>query len=147
MVASTVRTQNVRAGVQIEAVSILWMVVEAVVAIGAGVLARSVLLTSFGFDSVIEVVSAGALLYRLSYEERGHSAERVAHVEHRVTWITGIGLSLLCVYVVATSVLSLLARGSRNSGTPFAIASTPVKALQPEANAFRIRRTPRTSTE
>ena len=34
------------------------------------------------------------------------------------------------------------ARGVRNSGTAFAIASTPVSAEQPEANAFSTSRMP-----
>jgi hypothetical protein len=42
-----------------------WNVVEAVVAIGAGILAGSVALIGFGADSAIEVVSAVGLLWRL----------------------------------------------------------------------------------
>jgi hypothetical protein len=39
------------------------------------------------------------------------------------------------------------ARGWRNSGTAFAIASTPVSAEQPEANALSIRKTPTVSVD
>ena len=53
------------------------MVAEASVAIVAGVLARSVLLTAFGLDSVIELVSGGTLLWRLSTEARGGTLKRV----------------------------------------------------------------------
>ncbi len=43
-----------------------WMMVEAAVSIGAGVLAGSALLTAFGIvDSVIELVSGAILLWRL----------------------------------------------------------------------------------
>lgn len=49
------------------------MLVEAVIAITVGVMARSVLLTAFGIDSVIELVSGGVLLWRLSTEARGAS--------------------------------------------------------------------------
>lgn len=38
-----------------------------------------------------------------------------------------------------------LMRGSRNIGTPLAMASTPVRAEQPEENALRISRTPSAS--
>jgi hypothetical protein len=38
------------------------MVVEAIVSIRTGVVARSTLLTAFGFDSVIELVSEAILL-------------------------------------------------------------------------------------
>ncbi len=41
----------------------------------------------------------------------------------------------------STSVrLARMVRGSRNSGTPLAMASTPVNALQPAEKAFRTRR-------
>ncbi len=47
---------------RIELVTVIWMVIEAIVAIGAGILSGSVLLTAFGLDSVIELVSGGVLL-------------------------------------------------------------------------------------
>ncbi|HEX6507833.1 MAG TPA: cation transporter [Chloroflexota bacterium] len=104
------RAANVRAGVRVELVTVAWMVVEAVVAITAGIVARSVLLTAFGIDSVIELVSGGALLWRLYTEARQRSLERVEWAENRAAWVAGLGLSLLCVYIVATSTLSLATR-------------------------------------
>jgi divalent metal cation (Fe/Co/Zn/Cd) transporter len=101
------RRNAARAGVRIELVTVLWMTVEAVVAIGAGVLARSILLTSFGIDSVIELVAGGTLLWRLWTEARGQTLERVERAERRAAWITGIGLAVLCVYVLATAALAL----------------------------------------
>jgi len=53
-----------RVGVRLEIVTVVWMVAEATLAIGAGVVARSVLLTAFGADSVIELLSGGLLLWR-----------------------------------------------------------------------------------
>lgn len=102
------RASAVRAGVTVEIITIIWMVVEAAVAIGAGVLARSVLLTAFGIDSVIELVTGGVLFWRLTTEARGGSLERVARAENRAAWITGVGLMLLCLYVVASAALGLL---------------------------------------
>jgi len=54
------------------------MLVEAGVAIGAGIAARSVLLTAFGLDSVIELLTGGVLLWRLATEVRGGTLDRVA---------------------------------------------------------------------
>ncbi len=101
------RDMAVRAGVRIEMVTIAWMLVEGAVALVAGILARSVLLTSFGIDSVIELIAGGVLLWRLATEARGHSLERVERAENRAAWVTGVGLSLLCVYVVGTASASL----------------------------------------
>jgi hypothetical protein len=47
------------------------MSVEAVVAIGSGVMAGSLVLTAFGLDSLIELGSAGVLIWRLTVELRG----------------------------------------------------------------------------
>ena len=86
------------------------MAAEAVLAIGAGIAARSVLLTAFGFDSVIELVSGGALLWRLSSEARGATSKRMENVERRATGISAVLLVLLCAYVVFVGVAGLVAR-------------------------------------
>jgi divalent metal cation (Fe/Co/Zn/Cd) transporter len=93
--------------VRVEIFTVVWMAVEAAVAITAGILARSVLLTSFGLDSVIELVTGAVLLWRLSAEARGDTMDHVEEAEVRAAWITGIGLALLCVYVLVTSALTL----------------------------------------
>lgn len=108
--ASGERDRQVRAGVRIEVVTVLWMTVEAAVGIGAGVVARSVLLTAFGLDSVIELVTGGALLWRLATEARGGSLARVEWAERRAAWIAGVGLTLLCGYILILSAASLLSR-------------------------------------
>src|SRR5207237_10668525 len=68
---------------RLEWFTIAWMTIESVVAIGAGIAAHSISLTAFGIDSLIELASAGVLIWRLSVElKHGHSfsedAERTA---------------------------------------------------------------------
>ncbi len=58
-------------GVRIEWLTIIWMLIEMAVSIGAGIAAGSVLLTAFGLDSLIELVSGSILLWRFSVESRG----------------------------------------------------------------------------
>jgi hypothetical protein len=60
-----------------------WMTIEAIVAIASGWAAGSLVLIAFGLDSVIELASAGVLMWRLSVElRRGQTfcarAERTA---------------------------------------------------------------------
>src|SRR2546426_11538957 len=50
------RSAALRRGVRLEVVTIAWMFVEGIVALGAGIAARSVLLTAFGVDSVVELL-------------------------------------------------------------------------------------------
>ncbi len=71
---------------------------------GAGIAARSVLLTAFGADSLIELLSGAVLLWRLRVEAAAGDDSRVEAVERRAAWVSVVLLILLCVYVVATSV-------------------------------------------
>src|SRR5215469_15583235 len=77
------RLPLIREAFRLEWFTIGWMTVEAVVAIGAGITAGSLVLIAFGLDSVIELASAGVLIWRLSLELRhgqvfSERAERTA---------------------------------------------------------------------
>lgn len=50
------RAAGIRSGIQIEVVTVIWMVVEMALAISAGIAAGSLLLTAFGIDSLIELI-------------------------------------------------------------------------------------------
>ena len=94
------RVAAVRAGVRLEVLTVGWMAAEAVLAIAAGIAARSVLLTAFGFDSVIELLSGVTLLWRLSSEARGAQKPRMETIERRATAISAALLVLLSAYLV-----------------------------------------------
>ncbi len=135
----SLRTDAVRVGVRLEVVTVLWMAVEAVLAIGAGVVARSVLLTAFGFDSVIELISGGTLLWRLSSEARGAGSERMESVERRATRISAVLLVLLCAYVVFVGVAGLVAR-LQPEGSALGVAVAAAAVLVMPLLAWRKRR-------
>ena len=59
------RTSAVRRGVNLEYFTIAYNSLEGFIAIIAGFMAGSIALVGFGFDSVIEVTSGAALLWRL----------------------------------------------------------------------------------
>src|SRR5689334_20173834 len=96
---STDRQSLVRHAFRLEWSTIGWMTVEAVVAIASGVAAGSLVLLAFGLDSVIELASAGVLMWRLAVElRRGRAfSERAEHLARR---IAGTLLLLLAAYVV-----------------------------------------------
>jgi divalent metal cation (Fe/Co/Zn/Cd) transporter len=138
------RARALRAGVRVEQITVGWMAVEAVMAIGAGLLAHSVLLTAFGLDSVIELITGGVLLWRLSTEAHGGTLERVGRAENRAAWVTGIALLLLCLYIVASAGVSLWTH-SRPESAPVGIAlalvalvGMPLLAWRKRAIATRI---------
>jgi hypothetical protein len=70
-------------GVRLEALTVGWMAIEAAVAIGAGVAARSVLLTAFGADILVGLLSGATLLWRLRVESAGGDDRRIDAVEKR----------------------------------------------------------------
>ena len=105
-------------GVEIEILTIFWMVIEMAVSIAAGIAARSVLLTAFGLDSLIELVSGSILLWRLSVEKRGGDLESVEQAERRSTRVVAVTLGLLCVYVLISSIYGLLTHARPESSIP-----------------------------
>lgn len=120
------QVSGVRKGINIEIVSIIWMVIEAAVAIGAGIAAHSLALTAFGADSIIELVAGGILLWRLYVEASGASLAKVKQAEKRASWVVGVALIALAVYIVVMAGYDLWTRtGSETSmlGLALAIAS------------------------
>jgi divalent metal cation (Fe/Co/Zn/Cd) transporter len=132
------RSRFVRAGIAVEIVTVVWMCAEAALALGAGLAARSVLLTAFGLDSVIELVTGGVLLWRLVVEARNGPLDRVERAERRAAWVVGIGLILLCVYIVVTSALGLLTQ-TRAESSPLGIAVAGVAIVGMPLLAWRKR--------
>jgi Cation efflux family len=66
---------------------------------------------------VIELMSGGVLLWRLSVEAARGSLERVERAERIAAWVTGISLALLRVYVLALSGFDLVT-GRRPESSP-----------------------------
>jgi divalent metal cation (Fe/Co/Zn/Cd) transporter len=125
------RAVQVRRGVRIEVFTVIWMVIEAVVSIGAGILAGSALLIAFGLDSVIELVSGAILLWRLLEEAREGLTSRVERAEHQAVWVVAISLALLCVYVLATAIYGLLTRSMPESSLIGIIISIAAVIVMP----------------
>jgi divalent metal cation (Fe/Co/Zn/Cd) transporter len=115
-------------GLRLEVLTVGWMLVEACVAIGAGVAARSVLLTAFGFDSVVELLSGIVLYRRLQVESSGASAEAVDRLETRTTAISAVLLITLCAFVVLSSIAGLILR-IEPEGAPLGIAVSAIAVI------------------
>jgi divalent metal cation (Fe/Co/Zn/Cd) transporter len=96
------RTQLIRKAFRLEWLTIGWMVVEAVVALASGIAAGSLVLVAFGLDSVIELVSAGVLVWRLSIELRNGQAFS-EHAERIASRVGGALLFALAAYVVVAA--------------------------------------------
>ena len=111
------RRPLIREAFRLEWLTIGWMVIEALVATVAGVASGSLVLIAFGLDSVVELISAGVLMWRLSVELRdGHAfsenAERIA------SRIGGALLIALATYVVIFAGWNLWTRHTEEFSLP-----------------------------
>jgi divalent metal cation (Fe/Co/Zn/Cd) transporter len=100
----TVSPEVLRRVLWIQTLTLIWMSVEAVVSLGAAWMARSSALLAFGGDSAVELLSAVVVLRRFSVPSQE------GHVEEQAGRITGGLLFVLAVFVVTSSVLTLLGR-------------------------------------
>ena len=109
---ASMTAERMRPALRLEAITLLWMVVEASVSIGAGIAAGSLLLIAFGADSVIELISAGVLFWRLRLEAMAQpdDTEMVEAVERRASRIGGYLLYVLSAYVVLQALYGLTHR-------------------------------------
>src|SRR5258708_2671254 len=103
-VAERGRAQDVRLALVLTWITIVWMLIEGVASLALGFASRSLLLEAFGLDSVLELVSAFVLLWRLAVEYRGGAdAARIESVERRAARIVGSTLYFLAGFVLLTS--------------------------------------------
>jgi divalent metal cation (Fe/Co/Zn/Cd) transporter len=118
----------IQGALRLQWLTIAWMTIEGLVAIGAGLAAHSLLLLVFGIDSVIELASACVVIWRLLTELRRGKAFSEA-TEHRASRIAGALLLALACYVVAAAAWALWRhQGAEFSAPGFivAIAAIPI---------------------
>ncbi|MBF0481897.1 MAG: cation transporter [Desulfovibrionaceae bacterium] len=95
------RAQDTRGARKLEYLTIGWSLVEAGVALGAGIVAGSIALVGFGADTLIEILSSLILLWRLASVHPDERRERIA------LQLVGVCFLLLAAYVGYEAVSSL----------------------------------------
>src|SRR5450756_2125621 len=102
------RSADIRVAILLTYITIGWMTIEGAAALILGWASRSLLLEAFGIDSVVELFSAGLLLWRLKVEANGLVDEtRVEAVERRAARWVGYSLYALIAYVIFNSAYGL----------------------------------------
>ena len=103
------RTRAIKHGRALQYLTIAWNSAECLVALAAGLVAGSIALVGFGFDSAVEVTSSLAALWRLrnDADEAGREA-----AERRTLRIVGLCFLLLAAYVFCDAVIVLIERRS-----------------------------------
>jgi divalent metal cation (Fe/Co/Zn/Cd) transporter len=99
-IAPSATTHLAARGRRLEYFTIGWNCLEAVIAIISGIWAGSIALVGFGLDSLIEVTSGAALLWRLHHED----SARKDRIEGWSLRIVGWCFLALAAYILADSV-------------------------------------------
>lgn len=133
--AAVARTRLVRRGLRLGYITVTYNSLEAVIALGAGVLAGSVALIGFGADSLIEVTAGVAALWRL---RRDVEPVRREHAERLTLRIVGFCFLALAVYVTWDALGALVGREApRESVTGIALAAVSLAVMPLLARAKR----------
>ena len=103
--AAISRDNLVRRGQRLEYFTVVYNSVEGLVSIVAGLISGSVSLVGFGLDSVIEVTSGAALLWRLHHDLNPSRREQVERTTLR---IVGWSFMALAAYILYESCSTLI---------------------------------------
>ena len=106
---------EVARGVRLEYLTIGYNCLEALVGLASGALAGSIALMGFGFDSLIEVTSGAALLWRL--QRHGDSSRREAAERISLRIVGGLFFAL-AAYVAWESTDALIRREAPRESVP-----------------------------
>jgi divalent metal cation (Fe/Co/Zn/Cd) transporter len=117
-VSSPAQARAAWSGVWIELLTVGWMLAEGAVAVTAGIAAHSSLLTAFGLDSGIELVSGGILLWRLTVQAQHRAVKQVERAERRSAWVVTVALGALCLYLVIGAGVTMLTRHTPDASVP-----------------------------
>jgi divalent metal cation (Fe/Co/Zn/Cd) transporter len=102
---SSYRAGLVKRGRRLEYFTVAYNSLEGLVAVTAGLIAGSIALVGFGFDSVIEVISGAVLLWRLQADM---DESRREHVEAVALQVVGFCFLALALYIGYDSIGSLV---------------------------------------
>lgn len=128
----------VRRGLWLAGLTIAWNVLEALVAVGAGIAAGSLALVAFGFDSVIEVLSAWVVVWQFRGELRGgHDHER----ERRALRLIALTFFVLATYVVIEAARDLLGAGEGADASTVGVVLAALSLVVMPTLAWAKRRT------
>lgn len=122
------RSSLVRRGRYLEYFTIIYNSLEGIIAVGAGVIAGSIALVGFGFDSLIEVTSGAVLLWRLNADVNEERRERVEAISLR---IVGVCFVVLAMYVSYDSIKSLIGREAPEESVVGIVLATVSLVIMP----------------
>jgi divalent metal cation (Fe/Co/Zn/Cd) transporter len=122
------RQTLIRQGQRLEYFTVAWNSMEALVSIVAGILAGSVSLIGFGLDSIVEVASGAALLWRLQHDLDRSRREKVERATLRIVGGCFVALAL---YILYESGSTLIGQKAPERSLPGVIVAAVSLAVMP----------------
>lgn len=122
------RSQLVERGRTLEHFTVIYNTAEGLIAVISGLIAGSVSLVSFGLDSLIEVTSGVALLWRLHHDLNVSRREAVERITLR---IVGWCFIALAVYVAFDSAWTLVKHERPERSIPGIVVATVSVVVMP----------------
>jgi len=110
---------------RVQALTIIWMSVEAAVSLVAGWVAHSPALVAFGGDSAIELLSAAVVLWAFT------RSVDIPYKETRAARVTGILLFVLAGYVTVVSAMAFLGYSEPEPSYPGVAILIAAAAIMP----------------
>lgn len=122
------RRALIRRGQRLEYFTIGYNSAESLASIVAGLIAGSVSLVGFGLDSLIEVASGAALLWRLHHDLDQSRREQVEHITVRIVGWCFVALAL---YIACESGSTLIGRAAPERSIPGIIVAAVSVLVMP----------------
>ena len=116
-------------GWRLAAITVVWNILEGIIAIAAGTVAGSVALLGFGLDSLVETASGVVVGWRLRQELQGGSPEKTEAMERRASRIAGLLLLILSAYIVVDAGRRLVGFGRAAEESQLGILLTAVSLV------------------
>ena len=109
------RPAAVLRGRRLEYFTIVWNMLEGLIAVASGIIAGSISLVGFGIDSFIEVTSGSVLLWRMSVDS---DVRRRETNERRALRIVGACFLVLAAYIAYDSIFDLRSKRAPEHSVP-----------------------------
>lgn len=129
------RERSLRAAVFLLIATAAYNVLEGVIAVVSGVQSGSLTLIAFGADSYLEVLAAGAVLWRLTFEDEEAGERAEGHAIRIIGWT----FLVLAAAVVFQAIVTLAQRDGAEESTPGLVLLATSVVVMPLLSLAKLR--------
>ncbi|MEX0772553.1 MAG: cation transporter [Balneolales bacterium] len=105
--ANQQRTKDLKTGRKIQVYNVIYDTIEVAVSLTAGFATGSAALIGWGLDSIVEIISASTLWWRLHGELEGINEERVKQRGKTTLYVIAFSFLIVSIFITYDSILKL----------------------------------------